>query len=143
MKQWMTLIGVCVLWCGAARGFAAEATNKADVVKAGDEQSWAGKFSWNGKKGQKHDLKAVFKPEDNGSWSVEFKAKWNNKDMVYRGTVKGDLKSGEVSGEAKDSGGKRTWTFKGTVKDGVLDCKHTETTKGKETPTGDFSLKKV
>ena len=118
------------------------------MIQAADEKevTLTGTFRWvkNGKeKTDDRELKAVFKPTGENTWSVSFYFKWGKRDKVYTGTATGDLKTGKLSGEAKgERNNSRSWTFTGEFdKAGVFKGTHKELTKGREGDTGVMVLK--
>lgn len=100
-----------------------------------------GKFEWTTRPGF-HDLKGTLTPTGENQWNVAWSFKWNGKATVYQGVVKGDLMNGEVSGTGNDAQRNRSFSFKGTAKDGTLQFTHSENTRGKSkaTGTGHFAI---
>ncbi len=76
-------------------------------------------------------------PDGKGGWTTTFTADWDKKSYTYIGTLSGNLKDGDFSGEATEAKGKRKWTIKGTATAGALAAKHSENNK----ESGSFSLK--
>src|ERR1041384_3118053 len=93
-----------------------------------------GTFVWDKKKGQNHDIKAVFTPNGDKKWNVVFTFQWamgKNKhkdggEQSWKGTAEGDLVNGDIKGEGLHPNGVRKFTFTGTSKDGKIDATHTE-----------------
>ena len=105
------------------------------------EVTMTGSFVWNKKENKTHELKGVFTQTGENSWKVVWHFKWGKKEHVYTGTAKGNLKTGKLTGEAVNEGGKRSWTFEGEFdKDGLFKGTHQETTKRRAGPTGSFQL---
>ena len=136
----IAVLGVIVYFASVA-AVAAPTTTSAPTSKPADtkEIKLTGTFYWNNKK-DLHDIKITLTPKAAGEYDAVYFFKWGQ-DKKWKGTVKGDLKSGAVSGNATNEDGKRTFEFTGTAADGTIACKHTETTGGKPTPTGEMTLK--
>ena len=110
--------------------------------KGADTVTKNGTFLWSkDKKKENHALKAVFTPAGANKWTVVFSCDWKEKPYKYTGTASGDLKNGDVAGEAEDEKKKKKWSFAGTAKDGVLTCSHAEIKGNKKKPSGKFTLK--
>jgi len=102
-----------------------------------------GTFVWDKKAAKDHPIKAVFTPNGDKKWTVVYSFEWGPKGaQSWKGTAEGDLKNGEIKGEGLHPDGRRKFTFKGTAKDGKIDCTHNETTSGKPEATGTMTLKK-
>ena len=125
------------LICGALVGGSGWAEDKA----AANAVTMSGTFVWNGKKGKKHELKAVFTPAGQNKWTVAFTAKWGKGYPKYTGTAEGDLRNGKVTGEAQNAKKKRKWTFTGAGKDGTLTCSHAEIKGKNQKQSGSFTIK--
>jgi len=116
------------------------AARAADAAPPGDI-TLSGAFRRSNEKDQTHELKGVFTPAGQDEWKVVFTCQWKGKDQTFKGSLKGNLKDGEVTGSCAIAGGKRTWSVKGTAKAGVVTCKHYETTKGADSYSGDFTIR--
>jgi hypothetical protein len=81
------------------------------------EMTLVGQFTWTGKPRQTDPLKAVLKPTGDSEWSAVFTFTWDGRPKTYVGTVKGDLRNGEVSGTGNGDG--RKFTFSGKSQNGV------------------------
>ena len=106
---------------------------------AGGDVKLSGTFNWTSKKGQEFPIEAVLTPSGANEWKVTFTFNWDKKPNTWTGTVKGGLENGEISGDS--TFGKRTFTFKGTVKDRLISFQHQETTGNKPQNTGSCVLK--
>jgi hypothetical protein len=95
-----------------------------------------GQFDWNGK--NRSPLSAVLTPSGEGKWTAVFSFNWRGRGHRWQGTFSGDPKNGEVSGTS--GSGNRSWVFRGRSEKGVITCRHFETTRGNEQPTGSFTL---
>lgn len=98
-----------------------------------------GTYTWNGKPRETVALKADLKPTGNGEWRAVYTFMSGTTKKTWTGTVKGDLKNGEVSGTGGGDG--RTFVFTGTSRDGVITFNHFETTGGRRVATGPGMLR--
>jgi len=139
MRQWCGLSAVLFLVMSYSGNLRAEdAAKKPPAVK---EVTITGTFTWTGKKNAKNDLKVVLTPDVAGSYKAVYTFKWGKGDQTWQGTLKGGPQDGDVSGTGATPDGNRQFVFKGKAAGGVLTCKHFEVVKGKETLTGDLTLK--
>ena len=127
-----TVLGLSAATTPAAPGAAVPAS--ADITLAGT-------FNWSGDKSGDHALKAVLTPSGTNEWTAVFTFTWGKDPHTYSGTIKGNLANGTVTGEGENEGGNRTFKFTGRATNRVLKLTHTETTGGKNTPTGSATLK--
>jgi hypothetical protein len=95
---------------------------------------------WNGNK-HRADVKATLTPTGNKQYDVVYNFTWEGSHQTWKGTMKGELKNGVVSGTGATPDGKRTFIFQARATSGVLSGKHYETTSGKPKLTGDIGLK--
>jgi hypothetical protein len=109
--------------------------------KAAKEVQIKGTFFWDKKKNEVVDIKIALTSTAAGEYDAVYKFRWSKKDLTWKGTVKGDLKNGEVSGTGGPPDGSRSFTFTGKAANGVIACQHAETTQGRAGPTGDMTLK--
>lgn len=111
---------------------------------AAGEIALEGTFVWNNKPNDTHPLRATLTSTGTNEWKAVWSFQWNNKPMTYVGTVRGDIKNGEVTGTGKTTEGKeRSFIFEGTAKDGVTKMQHYEVTNGrKATGHGEFRVSK-
>ena len=100
-----------------------------------------GTFFWINKKDTKPDIKAVLTPTAANEYTVAYTFTWKKQDQSWKGTFKGNPQNGDVSGTGVSMDGKRTFIFKGKAVNGVLTCKHYETTGRNEMATGEVSFK--
>ena len=105
-----------------------------------------GSYKWERKKGAtKGAITATFTPAGENKWTVVFKFDWKKTPHTYTGVVTGSVTDGKIEGKVLNDNKKRTFTFTGTVKDGILKASHKEIRKrrGKETSTdtGTIELK--
>jgi len=110
-------------------------------AQAGKEIKIKGTFFWDQKKKDVVDIKIALTPGGAGEYEAVYKFRWGKQDMTWKGTVKGDLKNGEVSGTGGPPDGARTFVFTGKAADGVIACQHSETTQGRAGPTGEMTLR--
>src|SRR3990170_7294186 len=84
----------------------------------------SGTFVWSNAKDKVTPIKAVFTPNGDKKWTVVYTFNWS-KAQTWKGTAEGDLANGAVKGDGQEPDGKkRTFLFKGTAKDGKIDCTH-------------------
>ncbi|MFB3894220.1 MAG: hypothetical protein ACE15C_19620 [Phycisphaerae bacterium] len=95
-----------------------------------------GSFVWKGRPRQTTDVKAVLTPTAADEWSVVYTFTWDRQAMTYTGRMKGSLTSGELIGEGAPANRARTFAFKGTARDGVINFAHCETTRNRIDQTG-------
>ena len=86
-------------------------------------------------------LRAVFTATGEDAFDVVFHFNFNGRDHEYRGTAIGALGEGEIEGRVQNESRQRTFTFKGTFENGVLDGTHAEVTRRGEQKTGTLKLK--
>jgi hypothetical protein len=136
----LTLLGFLYVAGTFERCLAEEKKDSKDITMTGT-------FVWEKKKGQNHDIKAVFTPNGDKKWNVVYTFEWamgKNKggEQSWKGTAEGDLLNGDIKGEGLHPNGQRKFTFTGTAKDGKIDATHMEITGGKNEATGSITLKK-
>lgn len=85
------------------------------------------------------DLKAVFTPNGDGSWDVEFFFDFRDRPHVYAGTAEGSLTDGPLKGTVKNENRRRSFIFDGVVVESRYKGRHAETTNG-ERRTGTLEL---
>ena len=137
-------IAILVLMARSGIGVAAEEQKASAAVVQGDKEeiTLTGEFVWSSDKNQKkHDLRIVATPKPDGEYDAVYSFTWKKQKMNWKGTIKGNLKNGDVSGTGVNDDGKRTFEFTGKAADGIIDCKHTETTGKKQKPTGTMTIK--
>lgn len=83
---------------------------------------------------------AYFTPTGDEEWDVYFLFEFNGRDHRYEGTAHGSLADGELRGEVRDEGGRRTFTFEGETRKGKFRGNHAEVRRGREQSTGTLSL---
>lgn len=130
-------VSIAVTWAGAAeeQKAATDGGDKKEITLTGD-------FVWSSDKNQKkHDLRIVATPKADGEYDAVYSFTWKKQKMNWKGTIKGNLKNGDVSGTGVNDDGQRTFEFTGKATDGIIDCKHTETTGKKQKPTGTMTIK--
>lgn len=101
-----------------------------------------GSFSWTGRPA-KQDLRAVLTPDGTNGWKAVYEFTWDKRKHNYTGTVTGHLDNGEVQGEANADDARRSFSFKGQAKNGVITFDHFETTGGASRATGTGTLRKL
>ena len=100
-----------------------------------------GSFVWSSQKNAAHDLKAQLTSTGTNEWSAVWLFDWGGKPTKFTGTVKGNLKNGDVSGTGDTPDKRRHWTFTGQAKNGVITFEHYEEHAGKphnSTGTGEL-----
>jgi hypothetical protein len=121
-------VGVVVLAaCGVAPG-------------ADGPRTLRGAYLWSDG-GSKGDLEAVFTPSGEGRWEVEFRFRYGGEPHVYSGTAEGSLSEGELMGAVKTENNGRTFTFRGTFREGAFTGTHAEVGDDGEHPTGTLTLR--
>jgi hypothetical protein len=94
---------------------------------AAEEINLKGTFQWvKQKKETPHKLNATFTSTGTNQWNCVFHFDWSKKPRLYTGTATGKLTNGKIEGIAKNENKKRTFTFKGTFKNGKMTGTHTE-----------------
>ncbi len=116
------------------------------IVIASETLAFKGRFTWNSRKDQEHDVTAVVEQLDDGTMSITYTAMWKEKPHLYVGTLTGDLQNGTISGTAVTKGGNRNWVVRGKAEKGIITCEHFEI-KGtgeakKEVYTGTVTLQR-
>ena len=107
----------------------------------GEDVKWEGEYKWVRTKGEKKGtVTAQFTPDGEDKWKVKFFFKWGKSDHVYSGTATGSVKDGKLEGTVLNDDKKRSFTFKGIVKNGILTGTHNETTKDREKKTGTITM---
>jgi len=103
--------------------------------------TWTGTFVWsNDKKATSHTLTTVVTPAGDNQWNAIYNFKWSGKDQAFNGQIVLDPKTNQMTGTAAMPQTKRTFAFKGTLKDGVVTFADTETTGGKSSVQGTGTL---
>jgi hypothetical protein len=105
-----------------------------------------GTYKWVRKKGNTSgNIVATFTQTGKNQWKAAFKFNWKKTPHVYTGTATGSLTDGKIEGKIFNDTKKRTFTFTGVVKNGVLKATHKEIKKrkGKEIiiDTGTIEMK--
>lgn len=98
-----------------------------------------GTFTTSYKRGQDIPLKVVLKPTGPGEWSAVYNFAWNGAPKTYTGTVKGDLKNGDVSGTG--SGDNKKFVWEGKSQNGVVTFNHFELAGDRRSPTGSATMR--
>ena len=106
------------------------------------EMNLLGTFVWSNEPIQKHELRAKLTATTTNEWQAVWTFNWKQHPMTFTGTVKGNLRTGPVTGTGDSPDGKRRFTFDGTAKDGVIDFSHYEITRGKNR-TGNGEMRVV
>ena len=107
--------------------------------KKADGKTLTGQYIWN-QTGEAGDLEAVFTPAGENKWNVDFRFAHGGDDHVYSGSATGNLTDGELSGQVRNEGGKRQFTFEMKFEEGRFKGTHAETTRGREQRTGTLNL---
>jgi len=93
---------------------------------------------WTGQRGRRHDLQAEFTRKTGREWDAVWTFKWNKQDQTYRGTA--IIANGRMTGTAAPGNRARTFGFEATIRGSRVSGTHHELKKGREVPTGDFSM---
>lgn len=129
-----TVLAMIILVAASAAAIAT-AENEAEAVGR-----FIGSYDWSD--GGSDDLSAVFTPDGDGNWKVEFTFRFSGKKNVWKGDATGSLdEGGKLSGTS--GWGNRSWEFEAKLKDGVLVGNHTEIRRGgSRYNTGTFELRR-
>lgn len=87
-------------------------------------------------------LEVVFTPTGSNQWTVAFHFTFDGQAHVYNGTAQGSLTEGELKGRVFNESRSRTFTFKGSFKDGTFSGTHSELDDGEENEMGLLTLKR-
>jgi hypothetical protein len=88
------------------------------------------------------DLKAVFTPAGDHTWDIVFHYDWEDEMRAWKGSATGSLENGPLRGVGvEDRDGKRTFAFRGNVKDGVFTGEHGSERGGGWHRSGTLTLK--
>ncbi len=99
-----------------------------------------GDYRWGS--GSTQPLRAEFIATGEGAWKVAFYFKHRGRPHTYRGTAKGSLTDGELSGTVKTEDQSRTFSFEGSHKGGTFRGTHYEVFgSSRKSKTGTLSLK--
>lgn len=115
----------------------------AGLALASDDETLTGTFVWTNDDGEiGGDLKAVFTPAGDKEWKVAFYFDWEGEPHIWKGTAKGSLTRGKLSGEVTaDLGQPVTFAFSGKFKDGSFRGTHRRLRdEGKDRQTGRLTL---
>ncbi len=145
MRTVISLLSVFVLFVSAPVLRGADAGGaEASSVEPAHKVVMVGSYTWNKREKEGWTLRTVFTSDDGENWTVKWDSGFNKKNYPYTGTATGDPLKGTVSGNADPVKGKRTFIFEGTMKNGVMEGKHWETTpkrgKAQKTFSGTFTL---
>jgi hypothetical protein len=99
-----------------------------------------GQYHW--KDGdERGPVSAIFENAGAETWTVEFRFRFDGREHRYAGTATGKLDNGELNGTVQNENGRRSFTFRGTVRDGRFEGTHAETTRGRTSHTGSIWLR--
>ena len=132
-RAFMSALAYRFLWSELT----APATAAAAV--GGAQTTMKGEFLWS-RRDTAGELEAIFTPTGDGTWDVAFHFTFRERPHVYAGTAKGRLSEGELEGTVQNESKERTFTFRGTVRDGKFEGQHAEIAGGEEQETGTLSL---
>ncbi len=105
----------------------------------GDARTLSGRFVW-GHGNATGDLEAVFRPNGDGEWKVDFRFEFHGKPHVYSGSASGSLSDGKLKGRVFNERKKRTFTFEGMFEDGKFSGTHAEIHGDEASSTGTLTL---
>lgn len=88
-----------------------------------------GRYRWD-LGGADGPLQARFTSQGADSWRVSFSFRFEGRDYQYDGTATGSLDRGELVGQVDEGTGGRTFTFRGSVRDGSFTGTHAERRRG-------------
>lgn len=109
-------------------------------VGAAEAVRLRGRYQWDGG-GAEGPLQATFTPQAGDTWRVSFAFRFDGRDLRYDGIASGTLEQGDLAGEVSEGTGGRTFTFKGSVRDGRFSGTHAERhRRGSEQSTGTLTL---
>jgi len=101
-----------------------------------------GEFVWNGDKAHaKTPVKAVLTPGSDQEYTAVYTFQWKGQPHTYKGSLKGTLQAGEVSGTGNSENNQRKFTFKGNATNGTIKAKCFEIKGDKEMAQGTVELK--
>jgi hypothetical protein len=134
----MRLVAVpaAAVLCATAFGWFVFAADTKDAK----EVNLSGAAVWNGNH-KTAVVKAVLTPTGDKTYDAVWTFTWEKSSNTWKGTVKGDLKNGVVTGTGATPDGKRTFIFQARAVNGVITGQHWETTGGKQKLTGDLQFK--
>jgi hypothetical protein len=103
-----------------------------------DTTTFEGRYDWSQRGGD--ELRADFRPDGKGHWTVAFRFRFNGREETWSGTAQGSLSDGStLTGTARM--GSRNWIFDAEIEDGVMRGSHREVKRsGREYTTGTFEI---
>ena len=102
-----------------------------------------GSYQWEAGGSKDSPLRATFTSTgEPDQWTVAFYFRFQGKSHTYRGTANGSLDNGELAGTVQNENRGRTWSFRGTSRDGTFTGTHSEKFGGSWSETGTLELKK-
>jgi hypothetical protein len=98
---------------------------------AAEKVKLEGGFVWHRSEGNLDGkLEAVFTPTGTDQWDVSFHFEWEDAPHDWSGTARGNLKSGDLSGEVvSDDAQQAKFKFQGTFKGGMFEGTHAQVRK--------------
>ena len=124
---------------GAAIVAAMLIASAAVMAEEGETTTLNGQFIWEGGNST-GDLEAIFTPNGDDGWNVDFHFEFRGKPHVYSGTASGSLSEGKLEGRVLNENKKRTFTFEGSFEDGAFSGTHAEVNGDKASSTGTLTL---
>lgn len=112
----------------------------ASAAAGTDDTVMQGEYFWKDG-GERGAVSATFQPSGDRRWNVEFHFRFDGRDHTYTGTAEGAVGEGSLAGTVQTENGRRTFSFRGTVRNGAFEGTHSETGRGREYPTGTLSMK--
>ena len=100
-----------------------------------------GEYRWGDR--SPDEIEAVFRPDGENRWTVQFHFTFGGKARTYAGSAEGSLADGALIGTVKNENKRRTFTFQGSFdEEGAFKGTHAETTSGRARDTGTIVLRR-
>lgn len=98
-----------------------------------------GEYSWTDGR-TSGPVTATFQGTGADTWEVVFSFRFDGQSHRYAGTATGSLDSGRLEGRVQTENGRRTFQFRGAVRERHFEGEHSEVTRRGELPTGTLEL---
>ena len=106
-----------------------------------DTETLNGSYIWNQRPSEPGQLTAVFTPQSQDQWQVEFHFVFEGNSLTYKGHADGSLKNGALKGQVTNQGENRIFVFQGQMRDGHFSGTHGERKRnGREYRTGTLTF---